>query len=174
MGYTHYFGFDAYTKEDKQGWKKALPLIKAVTGKYKDIIQLDSDTKEAPVVDSKAVRFNGIDEDGHETFLILAEQCDKFCKTARKPYDLPVCEVLLILKALCPNFSLGSDGFSGYLKEQQDGVKVDGNWDQAMENVKEYGLAFHAEIEKRPDRQDGTPNPYCDFNIVFDGQAVEA
>ena len=178
MGYTTYFRTEKWNKRDEEGWKKAIPTIKKILKKYADIVQYELDDRRKPVANGKKIRFNGIGEDGHETFYVenSAKQNDLghnpsfgFCKTARKPYDIVVCEVCLVLKAFCPHFDLDSDGFSGHLSDQTDGVNVDGQWNQAMENVKEYGLDFHAEIVGTHGGRDGEPDPYCSFEIVFDG-----
>jgi hypothetical protein len=179
MGYTHYIKTPNWNNRDEKGWEKALPIVKKILKKYKDILQYELDDKRKPVANKKMIRFNGIGEDGHETFLVKnnAVQTDSgytdpsfcFCKTARKPYDIAVCEVLLVLKAYCPHIEIGSDGFYGSLAEQTDGVTMDGTWDQAMQNVKEYGLDFHAEIVGTHGGRDGQPDPYCSFEIIFDG-----
>jgi len=178
MGFTHYVRADGWNEEDEKGWKKALPIVKKILKRYKDIIQYESDDKRKPVANKEKIRFNGIGDEGHETFLVLnsAKQNDynkdnpgfTFCKTARKPYDVVVCEVCLVLKAYCPHFNLSSDGFSGYTEKQKDGVTLDGTWDEAMENVKEYGLVYHGEITGTRGGEDGEPNPYCDFAVILD------
>lgn len=178
MGYTTYWNTDDWNSRDVAGWKKAIPIIKKILKKYTDIIRHEFNSDCLAVANKKQIRFNGIGEDGYETFIIAnsAKQNDMghnpgfgFCKTARKPYDIVVCEVCLVLKAFCPHFKLSSDGFSGYVADQANGVKTDGEWDQAMENVKEYGLDFHAAIDGTHGGKDGKPNPYCSFEIVFDG-----
>jgi hypothetical protein len=121
------------------------------------------------VANEKMIRFNGIRDDGHETFVFFNKkvQCAEarkwgsntgfaFCKTARKPYDIVVCEVLLVLKRFMPNLDVGSDGFSGYLKEP----KLDGMWPEAIENVKQYGINYQMVVEKERE-------PYCDMLPVL-------
>jgi len=177
MGFTHYAYTDGWNAEDEKGWGKALPIIKKILKKYKDIVRFEDDSKRNAVANKAMIRFNGIGEDGHETFLVQnsAKQNDygtnpgfTFCKTARKPYDIVVCEVCLVLKAFCPHFNLSSDGFSGYTEKQKDGVTLDGTWDEAMENVKEYGLVYRGEITGTRGGKDGEPNPYCDFDVILD------
>ncbi|EXJ68969.1 uncharacterized protein A1O5_07904 [Cladophialophora psammophila CBS 110553] len=67
-----------------------------------------------PLIDlDQGVQFNGIGEDGHETFLLRKENITSFdfCKTVQKPYDLTVCLVLLRARQLAGDaFSLRSDG----------------------------------------------------------------
>lgn len=84
------------------------------------------------------IRFNGMGENGHETFLFkLDSEKFNFCKTARKPYDLPVCKILLVLKHYMPNLELSSDGFS-------EGGYEECNWPEA---VKWYENEFNADVE---------------------------
>jgi len=153
MGYTHYFHGG-----DQRGFEAALPTIRKILKKYGNIICFECDkTNKKPVVNKKMIRFNGIGEEGHETFVFETGKEFEFCKTARKPYDLPVCEVLLVLKAYMTDLDLSSDGFSGYLSEK----KIDGCWAEAVENVKEYGIDFNVVVTEERD-------PYCDFNVILD------
>jgi hypothetical protein len=160
MGYTHYFGHETWTKEDEEGYAKALPLIQDVLKRHKDMLRFEYNVEDVALADENQIHFNGRDEDGHETFHFLnASGGFAFCKTARKPYDLAVCEVLLILAAHCPNFEPSSDGFYGHLGED----RVDGMWQDAMNNVKsKYGLAFNVAVTEKRD-------PYYDWRPVFDG-----
>lgn len=136
MGYTHYWEL-----KDKMISKKALEKIAVVIDKYKDIIQFEYDINKKPVISEEIIRFNGIGEYGHETFLL--KYGEDFCKTNMKPYDLPVCEVLLIMKYYHGNqFRLSSDGF--WVDKINLALKeLDGYWNQALNNVKkEFGLEF--------------------------------
>ncbi|WP_251553961.1 hypothetical protein [Neobacillus muris] len=123
MGYTHYFELKADLKSE------VLRDVSEIIDHNEEILAYEDDeTGRKPSVNEKEIRFNGRDGDGHETFLI-EKGVWEFCKTARKPYDLPVCEVLLVLKYhYGDDFSLSSDGFC------TDGL--DGNWAEAYENVK--------------------------------------
>jgi len=151
MGYTHYFHGN-----DQKGYEAALPTIQKILKKYDNILRFELDEeKKKPKITKKMIRFNGIDEEGHETFVFKTGKDFNFCKTARKPYDLPVCEVLLVLKHFMSDLNLKSDGFNGYLSEKE----IDGCWAEAVENVKEYGIHFEVIVAKERD-------PYCDFDIV--------
>ena len=99
-------------------------------------------------ITDKEIRFNGREEGdrGHETFSLqrksdkrledYASRLDRkyifdFCKTARKPYDIVVCCLLVILKHRLGNMiEIGSDGRDG----TNDGVyyEVDGYWSDAV------------------------------------------
>lgn len=165
MGYTHYWNSKkCNTEQDREGMKKALPIIKDIVKRYNKILRLEHDTpRKRAKVNENCIRFNGIGEDGHETFLFKIGNEFDFCKTVRKSYDLPVCEVLLVLKAHMPNMEISSDGFWGRLEEQKKEVKLDESWNQAINNVRElYGIHYHAFIKNER-------SPYCDLNIVFEG-----
>ena len=151
MGYTHY-----YNGNDQEGYEAALPTIRKILKKYDNILRFEyNEETKKPTANKKMIRFNGIGDDGHETFVFETGKDFDFCKTARKPYDLPVCEVLLVLKHFMNDLYLNSDGFGGYLSEK----KIDGCWAEAVENVKEYGINFEVVVTKERD-------PYCDFDIV--------
>lgn len=134
MGYTHYFNF----KEDIKSFsEEVLTDIKTVLAKYEDILEVES------ITDDK-IFFNGLGYGAYEDFALRSDTTDfNFCKTARRPYDLPVCEVLLVLKHhYKDNFELGSDGFS-VSKENFIKKNLDGTWNEAIKNVKDqFGYEF--------------------------------
>ena len=49
-------------------------------------------------IDEHEIVVNGIEEQGHETFVIKRTGGRDFCKTARKPYDIVVCMALIALE----------------------------------------------------------------------------
>jgi hypothetical protein len=82
----------------------------------------DTIPEQAEVSDYQ-IRFNGVGNDGHETFILKKSGWEfkdvdrpnhlqfNFCKTARKPYDLAVGLVLLVAKNHSPNsIRVSSDG----------------------------------------------------------------
>ena len=91
MGFTRYWEFSSLDNE-----------------KFKDfsiICELIIDSMNIPVEDvtisETQVRFNGVDEDGHETFnLSLQKPGLNFCKTNIKPYDELVCGCLYVAKLI--------------------------------------------------------------------------
>jgi hypothetical protein len=168
VGYTSYWNTEkCRTAKAKKDFVKALPTVRDIIKRYRDILCFECDEVEKePEVTDTSIRFNGRGKNGHETFLISLDDNDPsaFCKTARKPYDIAVCEVLLVLKAFMPKFNLSSDGFSGHLAQQEQCVKLDGAWDQAIANVDSfYRIRFHGEIVNRRE-------PYCDMEPIFDGK----
>jgi hypothetical protein len=70
------------------------------------------DPDEPPVASPAIVRFNGVGEDGHETFLIDPDDRGfTFCKTNYKPYDAVVCAALIALERAAPGaYEISSDG----------------------------------------------------------------
>ena len=126
MGYTHYI----YRKTDfsEKQWEKicldAFQILDHCKSR-KIVLAYEYDSPEPgnPEVTPDHIRFNGWKDEGHETFLITREKPENpsydpnakesfdFCKTARKPYDLAVCLVLLSMKRHAPrSVRIGSDG----------------------------------------------------------------
>ncbi len=135
MGYTHYW---YRPKElDKEKFAKASADCKKVTQWLAEPgrnihIQYEYTDSRPPVFTDELVRFNGVGEEGHETFLIAQKhetsfpQTDKegryfaFCKTARKDYDPAVTACLTIFKHYFgDDFIVKSDG---YKDEWEGGV----------------------------------------------------
>jgi hypothetical protein len=114
MGYSHYWRpkkepTDQQWQNILDGFKKlqALALIS------RDVpIQLEFDDSSPPQKDEYCISFNGVGDYGHETFY-LARVSTGFncCKTARKPYDLMVMAVLLLMHRYAPRaWDISSDG----------------------------------------------------------------
>lgn len=100
-----------------------------------------------PLFSPDEVRFNGVGEEGHETFIILRQiEPDEwrrperglyfeFCKTARKPYDLAVCAALIVF----------ARHFGEKFRVDSDGADDDENWPvarAACQAVLGYGGDF--------------------------------
>lgn len=80
---------------------RAQKVIKTIVGigYKKGVIQYEDDDNAPPLVNTKNIRFNGVGDDGHETFHIYRGQDTwLFCKTATKPYDRYVMAVLFCLR----------------------------------------------------------------------------
>ena len=165
MGYTHYWDI---SKDVKEISKECLKDIKKVLQKHKGIIQFESDNTKKPIVNKKEIRFNGIGGDGYETFNVLmpdalkkeGKRCDEglyfnFCKTAKQPYDVVVCEVLLLLKAdLKDKIKVSSDGFS------HDSCSFDGSWDKAIYEITNMKYHVNCCCQSR------AVSPYYDCEII--------
>lgn len=147
MGYSHYWTLRCTEEQFKQGMEKALPALKDILERHKAIIQFESDNPKPPRLDSTAIRFNGIGEVGLETFMVAFKEWRDFCKTACKPYDLPVCECLLVLLACIPKFELSSDGF--WVNAAETNPPFDGCWNEALDSVENrYGYEFKRNLVK--------------------------
>ena len=146
MGYTHYF----YREENLDS--KLFDLASKDCQKVCNIsdveIQLEYNTPELPVFTKDMVRFNGVGDNGNETFVIerlfkssYPQKNDKgqlfaFCKTACKPYDNLVTACLVIFKHY----------FGESITVSSDGELAD--WKSGMsecQKVLGYGLGFKLE-----------------------------
>ena len=158
MGYTHYFkteGIQEFSEE-------VLTDVRRITKEYQNIIQREYDEPGEPIIDKDIIIFNGIDDDGHETFVVESNSRG-FCKTARKPYDLPVCEVLLVLlHHYKGKFDLSSDGF-WVSKEEFRRKGLDGNWGYALKNVEKK---FDYKFNLMPEISNSNGHTYYSFNIT--------
>jgi|TARA_R110000796_G_scaffold214842_1_gene330840 hypothetical protein len=126
MGYTHYWNI--YEKEIPQNiwFDFAHDFVKVLPHFYK---LLDNTTDQKFRVDSESIIFNGIGEQGHETFTMNRKNPmeksynDKyeyfdFCKTARKEYDIAVCCALIVAKKHFGDIiNISSDGNNEELEE---------------------------------------------------------
>lgn len=125
MGYTHYWYKNrdftntewAAVKTLARTFLEHLPDHSASAGGYyieeKLELAFDYDAPDVPVaIDASQIRFNGLGDLGHETFVLLKQPSKfNFCKTTRKPYDFAVCGVLLIAQKQAPEvLNIHSDG----------------------------------------------------------------
>ena len=120
MGYTHYWRqLRDFTDTE---WQELTRLAKLITADGQGILaNAFSDKNSKPTIDNEEISFNGIGDDGHETFCITRKKRDlydyekqdsiqdaymhdksgggvfSFCKTAHKPYDKYVVAVLCAL-----------------------------------------------------------------------------
>lgn len=123
MGYTHYWYQRAAINPSV--WiliKKACGLAikhynENMTRSDRLVYEYDQPKKHA--VTEAVIRFNGCDENGHETFALEREPtgpqyndgCFNFCKTAYKPYDAAVTACLIIARHYSPDtIKIASDG----------------------------------------------------------------
>lgn len=138
MGYTHYFEmsevsqkkWNEFIKDVKYLYKR-LPRHSKSSGAYHEndplIIGGGWDNRK-PIFNENQILFNGYatpnkdrkgdkngkfpdDELSNETFHLINNDEDKFCKTARKPYDMLVQCVLILAKYHFKNkITITSDG----------------------------------------------------------------
>jgi len=114
MGYTHYFPQNkSFTDDQWANVQNGVRKILAYCEKQGIVLQYEYNVAKPPSVTDSLIRFNGVEDEGHETFLITKERNSDFlfCKTAYKPYDLAVCLTLLLIQEVAPGVLLvSSDG----------------------------------------------------------------
>ena len=115
MGYTHYWTVtQPFTDAQWDRLPRAAKLVLSTSGSP---VAFESDTTRKPLVDHELIRFNGVGEDGHETFLFNRAPGGELCKTARKPYDALVVSILSFAKTIAPDsIRIESDGSLEELK----------------------------------------------------------
>lgn len=108
MGYTHYWDGEIGECIPDVAIDILIPIL---TNAYESkLIQLEYGSHLPPIICKEKIQFNGIGENGHETFYVVGGHTGfDFCKTARKPYDLYVCISLLVLNHYT-NIRLSTDG----------------------------------------------------------------
>ena len=134
MGYTHYWRQQRDFTDTE--WQELTRLAKLITADGQGILaNASSDKNSKPTIDNEEISFNGIGDDGHETFCITRKKRDlydyekqdsiqdaymhdksgggvfNFCKTAHKPYDKYVVAVLCaIYRVQRDIMNISSDG----------------------------------------------------------------
>ena len=134
MGYTHYWRQQRDFTDTE--WQELTRLAKLITADGQGILaNAFSDKNSKPTIDNEEISFNGIGDDGHETFCITRKKRDlydyekqdsiqdaymhdksgggvfNFCKTAHKPYDKYVVAVLCaIYRVQRDIINISSDG----------------------------------------------------------------
>lgn len=129
MGYTHYMKQKRSFSKDE--WNK----LKDLTQEIIDYCDVPLDTDEYPLeINDEVIRFNGVGDDSHETFYLTPvpelqpwqDEHFNFCKTARKPYDVPVAMVLLAINHFIPGvMEISSNG--GWDEDTRQ-LDYDGGW----------------------------------------------
>lgn len=115
MGFTRYWEFKTLDSEKFKDFSLMSKLL---------IDSMNIPVEDVTINDNQ-VRFNGVDEDGHETFnFSLDKDGFNFCKTNLKPYDELVFGCLYIAKLL----------FDDDIKINQDSDSSDNN--DVLEKVK--------------------------------------
>ena len=162
MGYSHYWNrsADFTTEQWEKISLETLDIIVRHCDKKKIVLAFEYDSPavpqpvlfggpsygpKPPEVSPDLIRFNGWKDEGHETFYLTREnfasqphnpnvtESFDFCKTARKPYDLAVCLVLLSMKRHAPESVI---------------VSSDGDWDvDWAEARKVYKKLFSVDVE---------------------------
>lgn len=150
MGYSHYYEF----KSDINGFSdEVIQDVEKVIERNKKLLAYSDIEEHDPKVTPEKIYFNG----DHETFVVEANTDWNFCKTNQKPYDLAVCEVLLVLKHhYGEELDLRSDGFYVEKEELKDLRNINSNWLKAIENIKEeHGYEFNLSPSTEMDKLSG-------------------
>lgn len=117
MGYTHYWRVKE--KIPRETWLQICDdAEKIIAACHVKLVWESDEPKKKPEVKREldkdgagVIRFNGIGEDGHETFFFEANASGfNFCKTASKPYDVAVCAMLAAIADRAPMIKVTSDG----------------------------------------------------------------
>jgi hypothetical protein len=108
VGYSHYGGGNvACTNET---WAQVLADAQKVAA-ASGIPIAGGSGKGKPIFNNDKICFNGKgDRDSHETFQVERPGGWDFTKTARKPYNIVVCAVVMVIKHYIPTFTPSSDG----------------------------------------------------------------
>lgn len=140
MGYTHHYSFNKTAVTFKQ---EAIADIKEILLKYSDLLRMDSDKDLPPICEPDLICMDGKGEDGQDALYITPDITCASCKTDRKPYDLAVCEVLLVLKHhFKEDFELSSDGL-WVSRDDLESKTAAGRWKEALQNVEQrFGYRF--------------------------------
>ena len=134
MGYTHYWTMKRMARPAE--WARLVKSVRhvlstALLTQNFPALQYDEDINEPVEITDKTIRFNGVGNDGHETFLFSRDSPGfNFCKTNEKPYDLAVCIVLLLVNTHCPDA----------WKIESDGTQDD--WEAAMKWLEDNAIPF--------------------------------
>jgi len=109
MGYTHYW--ESKKRFTDPQWTKLLRITQAIFAATKTPVQYETNDNRQPEIDPEFIRFNGVENDGHETFVLSRGQIEfDCCKTAYKPYDEIVVAILIAAHDINKEFSWSSDG----------------------------------------------------------------
>jgi len=131
MGYTHYMKMD----KDLELSDDQKILLNYVMEDHKDLI----DQTDGPdfQTEDHMIFLNGIGDEAHETFAVPRKAAEfEFCKTARKPYDIVVCKMLLILSQ-SPGFTFSSDGI---YKTDTGKLTYDEEWQEPVKWITDRGF----------------------------------
>lgn len=137
MGYTHYFR--QHRNASREEWERIRLLTTKLFEALPPDVRIDDQNGGPPIADQTHIWFNGIEDEGCETFQLTrcrralrdyeeaernrmspaerrkfdAEGVFDFCKTRGEPYDLVVCAVLAVAAYVTrrdPAWTISSDG----------------------------------------------------------------
>ena len=112
MGYTHYMRQQRdFTPEE---WAKLCAAVATITSQCGvPLANGLGEPNTAPEINGNEITLNGVEPDDYEAFMLTRRAVSdyEFCKTARKPYDLPVVAILNLIHLHYPDaIEISSDG----------------------------------------------------------------
>ena len=144
MGYTHYWRQQRDFTETE--WQELTRLTKLITADGRGVLARHPYDDHTLTINDESIYFNGIGDEGHETFCITKkkrakmdyeeqEAYDKqgafdFCKTAQKPYDKYVVAVLCAVHRVAQKQGLLGDYMQSMMKITSDGNTKD--WTEGL------------------------------------------
>jgi len=174
MGYTHYWHSDNGKKPNEEIISKITSTLEHLYSHKNelfdsppcDLAEEYISPNNHPIFNSEEIRFNGLSERGHETFLIDWNNLSDFdfCKTNQKPYDFWVVSALLIIKSEAPEIlDISSDGD----KEEWDPIKEKLVNALAKANIELNNLNTNTEIEFSEDGKIQLKSSALEDEITF-------
>ena len=138
MGYTHYW---KKLKFSKSGWNALCDATSCLLRSLPENVKVENDNGTDDPMVGAVIRFNGVGELSHETFLIERMSREfEFCKTNRKPYDLAVCGVLILTSLYADGGEISSDGLGE--------TYTDSEWKDAWKHLSSVIPAVNANLEE--------------------------
>jgi len=124
MGFTRYWTIKKTIPHDK--WDSFLKYANSIIEySISDGIPLgDGSGEGSPEIDKDSIELNGVDEDSYESFSFKRVRKGngwEFCKTAHKPYDRVVYELLYLASIVLGEEYLECDTFNN---EESDDIKI--------------------------------------------------
>lgn len=105
MGYTlHWDHTSNFTKAEWLELRKAAQILFAhAMGEGIKLAEEYNRPEQPPCVDDNYISFNGVGDEGHETFMLSRtreSESRHFCKTARKPYNKICMGMLMVAQTI--------------------------------------------------------------------------
>jgi hypothetical protein len=138
MGYTHYW---KKLKFSESGWNALCDSTSCLLRSLPANVKVENDNGTDDPMVGAVIRFNGVESQAHETFLVERFSREfEFCKTNRKPYDLAVCSVLILVSLYAEGGEISSDGLGE--------TYTDSEWKDAWNHVSTVIPAVNQNLEE--------------------------
>ena len=107
MGYTHYWKHNGFTDTE---WEQLQVGAREILDNT-DVSLAGGLGEGSPEITDNSIWLNGVGTDGYETFRLTKDSTTfDFCKTAMKPYDKIVVDILKLARDINKSFTPTSDG----------------------------------------------------------------